>query len=82
MVNLVELLTKQCLISFPEKQEIQVKALPANPGLLCGGCCVSVTVTHCQIHRVGIGLPAGVSGKDAKGDAEGSERRVCWVGWM
>lgn len=35
VVNLVELLTKQCLISFPEKQEIQVKALPANPGLLC-----------------------------------------------
>lgn len=38
MVNLVELLSKQHLISFPEKQEIQVKALPPSAGLLCGGC--------------------------------------------
>lgn len=64
----VELLSKQCLISILEKQEIQVKVLPPNPGLLCGGCPVSVTVIHCQICLVGIGFPAGVSIEDEKGD--------------
>lgn len=64
----VELLSKQRLISFPEKQEIQVKALPPNTGLLCGGCqCVCDGNTLSNPPRWHW-FPVGVFREDVKGD--------------